>query len=132
MKKKKFVNSLVTLASMSVGAMGSRVLAEQIPVSNMTAKRWGLLVGGIAGASALDRKSTLRRIGQDAAISVALTQAGYLLKDLLGSKIKEGSFFSGALGNPNALYPELDSTNFLSSYTPNYDFISEDVQEFAG
>ncbi len=138
MKKEQFVSSLVSLASLTVGTVSSRLAVEHIPIENTSLKRWGLVFGGIAGASALDRKSTGRKIGQDIAISIAVTQAGYLLKDWLGDKVKDNKILAQALGNPMDEYMGLDSTNFLSSYTsPNYDFISEDVvyeevQEFAG
>ena len=138
MKKKEFVNSLVSLASMTVGAMGSRIAADAIPMQNSTIKRGLLVLGGIAGASSLDRKTTMRKIGQDAAISMAVTQTGYLLRDWLGDSFKDNKLLSPALGNPLEDYAVLDSSNFLSSYTgANYDFISEDigyeeVQDFAG
>lgn len=138
MKKEQIKNSLVSLASLTVGAMGSRLAVEHLPLENTSLKRWGLVLGGIAGASVLNRKSTSKKIGQDIAISMAVTQAGYLLKDWLGDKVKDNKIISQALGNPFDQYTGLDSTSFLSSYTsPNYDFIAEDVtyeevQEFAG
>ena len=138
MKKKEFVNSLVSLASMTVGAMGSRIAADAIPMQNNTIKRGLLVLGGIAGASSLDRKTTMRKIGQDAAISMAVTQTGYLLRDWLGDSFKDNKLLSPALGSPLEDYAVLDSSNFLSSYKgANYDFISEDigyeeVQDFAG
>ncbi|TCP22395.1 hypothetical protein EV195_11244 [Tenacibaculum skagerrakense] len=137
MKKEKVVNSLVSLASLTAGAAGSRLAVEHLPVKNTSLKRWGLVLGGIAGASVLDRKSRGRKIGQDIAISVAVTQAGYLLKDWLGDKFKDNKIMAQALGNPTSSYMGLDSSDFLASYTrPNYDFIAEDVayedvQEFA-
>lgn len=138
MKKKEVLNSIVTLASMTAGAMGSRVVADVIPIENTTIKRGVLVLGGIAGASSLDRKTTMRKIGQDAAISVAVTQAGYLLKDWIGEGLKDNKLLAPALGNPSKDYALLDSGTFLSSYTGgNFDFIPEsssysDVRDFAG
>ncbi|WP_299833763.1 hypothetical protein [uncultured Tenacibaculum sp.] len=126
------------MASLTVGAVGSRLAVEHVPIENTSLKRWGLILGGIAGASVLDRKSTGRKIGQDISISVAATQAGYLLKDWLGDKLKDNKVMAQALGSPYDEYMGLDSTNFLSSYTSqNYDFVAEDVvyeevQDFAG
>jgi len=138
MKKEEFVNSLVSLASLTAGTISSRLAVEYLPIDSTPLKRWGLVVGGIAGASILDRKTTLKRVGKDASIAMAVTQAGYLLKDWLGDKMKDNKVVAQALGNPIDQYMGLDSTGFLSSYTrPNYDLISEDipyveVQEFAG
>lgn len=137
MKKEEFVKSLASLASVTVGAVGSRLAFQHVPIKSTALKRWGLVLGGIAGASMLDRKSTGRRIGQDIAVSVAATQAGYLLKDWLGDTIKDNKIMAQALGSPIYEYMDLDSTEFLSSYTsPDYNGIEdidfEEVQEFAG
>ncbi len=138
MKKEQLISSLVSVASLTVGAVGSRLAVEHVPIKNTSLKRWGLVVGGIAGAATLNRKTTGKKIAQDIAISTAVTQAGYLLKDWLGDKLKDSKVMAQALGNPYDDYVGLDSTNFLSSYThPNYDFIADDISyeevgEFAG
>ncbi len=138
MKKEEFLSTLVSVASMTVGAMGSKIAADMIPIENTTVRSGLLVLGGIAGASMLDRKSTVRKIGQDVAISMAVTQTGELIKAWVGDRMKDNKFLAPALASPMDSYMDLDSTNFLSSYgSTNYDFISEDVayeplQEFAG
>lgn len=140
MTKKGFENSVVSLASMTAGAMGSRIIADKLPIKNKKLARGILIATGIIGASALDRSSTGRKIGQDMALSMAVTQTGHLIKDVMEARLKENQKLHPALGNP---YEDidapmlLDSSDFLSSYTPNYDTISEDVhfeevEEFAG
>lgn len=121
MTKKGLEKSVVTLASMTAGAMVSRIVAEKLPIKKTKLKRGVLIVAGIVGASALDQKTTGRKIGQDMAISVAVTQTGYLLKELLDDKLKDNKLLHPALGNP--MY---DGTSFLSSYTGDYGY---DYQE---
>lgn len=139
MTKKGLENTAVSLVSMTAGAMASRIVADKLPLKNSKLKRGALILAGVLGASALDRKNTGRKIGQDMAISVAVTQTGHLLKEVLEEKLKNNKTLAPALGSPMGDWDNpivLDSTNFLSGYTPNYDGISEDiifedVQEFA-
>lgn len=140
MTKKGLENSVVSLASMTAGAMGSRIIADKLPMKNKKLVRGLLIATGVLGASALDRSSTGRKIGQDMALSMAVTQTGHLIKEVVQGRLKENQTPHPALGNPLDEFNEpmlLDSSNFLSSYTPNYDAISEDVffeevEEFAG
>lgn len=139
MTKKGVENSAVSVASMTAGAMASRIIADKLPIKNKHLKRGLLIATGILGASALDRKSTGRKIGQDMAISMAVTQTGHLIKEVVQGRLKEDQTLHPALGNPLDDFnePMLDSSNFLASYTPNYDAIAEDVlfedvEEFAG
>ncbi len=129
MTKQALENTTVTLASMTVGAMASRIIADKLPIKNQKLKRGVLILAGILGASSLDRKTTGKKVAQDMAISVAVTQSGHLLKEVLDSKLKDNKLLSPALGNPIIDYDNslLDSSEFLSNYTPNYDHISEQV-----
>ncbi|WP_408040240.1 hypothetical protein [Tenacibaculum amylolyticum] len=122
---------------MTAGAMLSRLAVEHLPLKNTKLKRGALIAVGVLGAAALDRKTTGRKIGQEIAIATAVTQTGHLLKELLDERLKDSKMHA-ALGSPMYNYDMelLDSSSFLSSYTPNYDFISEDIpheniQEFA-
>ncbi|CAM1343764.1 hypothetical protein [Tenacibaculum amylolyticum] len=129
MKLNKIIETGETLASMTAGAMLSRLAVEQLTfIKNTKFKRGALIAAGILGAAALDRKTTGRKIGQEIAIATAVTQTGHLLKELLDERLKDSKMHA-ALGSPMYNYDTelLDSSSFLSSYTPNYDFISEDI-----
>ncbi|CAA0177213.1 conserved hypothetical protein [Tenacibaculum maritimum] len=131
MTKESIEKSVVTLASMSAGAMLSRIAAGKLPIQNTKLKRGALALAGLVGAAYLDRKTTGKAIAQDMAMATALTQSGYLVKELLDEKLKGNPVLHSALGSPydNWNEPfELDSTDFLASYiSPNYDTISEDI-----
>lgn len=100
MKTEKLEETVVSITSMTVGAIGSRIVADKLPIDNSKIKRGLLIVGGILAAAHLDRKTTGGRVGQDMAVSVAVTQTGYLLKDLFVEKIKDDSIFKTGLGKP--------------------------------
>jgi len=132
MTKQAIENSVVTLASMTTGAMLSRVVANKLPIDNTKIRRGAVILAGILGASYLDRSSTGKAIVQDMAMASAVTQTGYLVKDFLGDTLKDNKLLYPALGSPMDDFLdepfELDSTDFLSSYLePNYDFISEET-----
>lgn len=140
MTQQALESSVVTLASMSAGAILSRIVANKLPIENTKIRRGTIILAGILGASYLDRKTTGKAIAQDMAMATAVTQAGYLVKEVLGDTLKDNKLLYPALGSPidnfiDAPF-ELDSSDFLSSYLePNYDFISEDtdfevLQEF--
>lgn len=140
MTKKDLENSVVSLASMTAGAMASRIIADKLPIKDKKLKRGLLIATGILSASSLDRKSTGKKIGQDMAISIAVTQTGELIKEIVQSKLKKDEPLPIALGYPIDSLNEpmlLDSEEFLGNYTSlNYDSIAEDIiedsEEFAG
>ncbi|KAF9659303.1 hypothetical protein HBA12_03385 [Tenacibaculum mesophilum] len=131
MRKESIENSVVSLLSMSAGAMLSRVTAKKLPMQNTKLKKGMLALAGVVGAAYLDRKTTGKSIAQDMAMGTAVTQTGELVKELLDEKLQKSPLLHSALGSPYDNWNEpfaLDSTDFLSSYTsPNYDGISEDI-----
>ncbi len=100
MKKESIKNTVVTTASMIAGAMGSRIIADKLPLENTKLARGILILGGIVAAASLDRKSTGKKIAQDAAISMAVTQTGYLLKEQFEGKLKDGNVMKTGMGSP--------------------------------
>ncbi|MFJ1431345.1 hypothetical protein ACILE2_11185 [Capnocytophaga canimorsus] len=72
------------------GAMGSRVLADKIPLKNSKLKRGLLAVVGVVGAAMINGKDNAGKALQGAAAGVAATQVSDLIKDILKSKLKEG------------------------------------------
>ncbi|MGG8495955.1 hypothetical protein ACQY1Q_06040 [Tenacibaculum sp. TC6] len=100
MTKEGIENSIVSVASMTAGAIGSRIIADKLPIKNNKLKRGLLIAGSIIAAASLDRKTTGRKVGQDMAVSMATTQTGYLLKEMFEEKLQEDSLFKTGLGNP--------------------------------
>ncbi|SED21869.1 hypothetical protein SAMN04489761_4662 [Tenacibaculum sp. MAR_2009_124] len=112
MTKEGIENSVVSLASMTAGAMASRIIADKLPIKNQKVKRGLLILGGIAAAASLDRKTTGKKVAQDAAISVAVTQTGYLLKEAFEGKLKDGGIADIGMGTPVFF----DDSSYLTPY----------------
>lgn len=116
MKTKDLTSSAVSITGTLLGAMASRVIAENVPVKNSKV-RSGVLAGvGLIGASFLDRREPTNAFVQDVAIGVTATQLGSLIKELVGET--KGTIKT-ALGNPFS-----GDIDFLASYQDDdYDFI---------
>ncbi|MFK8297354.1 hypothetical protein ACI76O_05420 [Capnocytophaga cynodegmi] len=79
------------------GAMGSRVLADKIPLKNSKLKRGLLAVVGVVGAAMINGKDNAGKALQGAAAGMAATQLGELVKEMVNPQ--EG-ILKTALGTP--------------------------------
>lgn len=100
MKKKAIKESLLTSVGLTTGALGSRVVADKLPIKNVHLKRGGLVLAGVIGAAAVGRKTPSKAFVQDVALGTAVTQLGYWIKDAVSGKVKDSSIFNTALGSP--------------------------------
>lgn len=99
MKKTAIKDSLLRSAALTVGSAGSRVVAEKLPTTNTHLKRGGMVLLGIIGAAFVDRKTPSKAFVQDIALGTAATQAGYWIKDTIGTKT-QNPLIKTALGTP--------------------------------
>ncbi|MFL0083688.1 hypothetical protein V2647_06835 [Tenacibaculum maritimum] len=100
MKKTAIKDALLRSSALTIGAAGSRVVADKLPVDNMHLKRGGLVLTGIVGASFVGRSSASKAFVQDMALGTAATQLGYWIKDLVAEKMKDNAIVTSALGCP--------------------------------
>ena len=119
MKRKNIEQTAVSLASMTGGAMVSRLVADKLPIKDSKLKRGALIVASFLAAAALDRKTTGKAVVQDMAISSAVTQTGYLIKEVVADKMQEDSIFKPALGNPGSYYNPITLNNSYEFFEDN-------------
>lgn len=100
MKKKAIKESLLTSVGLTTGAIGSRVVADKLPIKNSHLKRGGLVLAGVVAAAAVGRKTASKAFVQDMALGTAVTQLGYWIKDTVSDKMNENSLMKTALGSP--------------------------------
>ncbi|ATA94649.1 hypothetical protein CGC54_10065 [Capnocytophaga canimorsus] len=95
------------------GAMGSRVLADKIPLKNSKLKRGLLAIVGVVGAAMINGKDNAGKALQGAAAGMAATQLGELVKEMVNPQ--EG-ILKTALGTPE------NPIIILPSDVNNYDY----------
>lgn len=113
MKTENVTKTAVKVVGNVVGAMGSRILADQIPLDDSRIKYGVLSLGLIVGALFLDSEDSIQCFAQDACIGGAATQLGSLVKELVAPT--EG-MLKTALGTPNR-------PRFLATPKINYNMI---------
>ena len=99
MKKSAIKDSLLRSTALTVGGAGSRIVADKLPVANNHLKRGGMVLLGVIGAAFVDRKTPSKAFVQDIALGTAATQAGYWIKDAIGTKT-QNPLIKTALGTP--------------------------------
>lgn len=108
-------NAGIAVGSMFAGAVLSRIIAGFIPVKNETIKGVALTAIPLVLAGI-----TKNEMAVNVAVGASATQAGYLVKSLVGDKVKNETV-QKALGTPEQpiiIYAEeeefVDEPNFLS------------------
>ncbi|MDO5106484.1 hypothetical protein [Capnocytophaga sp.] len=120
------------------GAMVSRVLYDKIPLKDKEegkttmakVKRGLLAAAGIVGAAMIDSKETTGKAIQGAAVGMAATQIGYLLKEVI--EVKEDGIFKTALGNPQTPVVVYANDGYLNYGYHPFDEFEEEPRFLSG
>ena len=121
MNQKQIIESAAFSAGATVGAMGSRVVADKLTNTLKSgAVRHGLLgIAGIALVAFITPKDNATKFAQGAGVGIAATQLTAAIKAVMtedGKKPMQEGVMKTALGSPETEVVYVDSTPSLDYY----------------